>query len=310
MNASILTTLGGFPTVVVAIPGPQWLKHRLRQRTCSSCPLDASSFLRGGSEDLLEDIREILAPGAGPAEATLLPGHLAQPGDEHSGPRPPVSSGSGTSGPSDPSPNKKFVPPWRREDTDLGPQHCCFGQWPSPRASEGFPPPSLRGRCLKAIWRYITLSERVGSCVIGRVDPRSPCNGVPMAEGEEFHPVVRPPCLPAVLVSGPQDCLRPRPDVSPRLVPPTLVGRPSASGTGACCPPACGEMVPSAASGGSLGSLGAPCPPASAPPGRVPLCRGWPLRDQSEVTGVELFPPGVSSVVASQIMPMVKGKVR
>ena len=31
--------------------------------------------------------------------------------------------------------------------------------------------------------------------------------------------------------------------------------------------------------GGSLGSLGAPCPPASAPPGRVPLCRGWPLRD-------------------------------
>ena len=23
-------------------PGPQWLKHRLRQRTCSSCPLDAA----------------------------------------------------------------------------------------------------------------------------------------------------------------------------------------------------------------------------------------------------------------------------
>ena len=38
-------------------------------------------------EDLLEDIREILAPGAGrPAGPTLLPGHLAQPGAEHSGP--------------------------------------------------------------------------------------------------------------------------------------------------------------------------------------------------------------------------------
>ena len=29
----------------------------------------------------------------------LLPGHLAQPGAKHSGPRPPVSSGSGTRGP-------------------------------------------------------------------------------------------------------------------------------------------------------------------------------------------------------------------
>ena len=133
-----------------------------------------------------------------------------------------------------------------------------------------------------------------------------------MAEGEEFHPIVRPPCPPAVLVSGPQDCLRPRPDVSPRLVPPTLVGRPSASGTGACCPPACGEMVPSSASGGSLGSLrpqrlqdGS----RSAEDGRCETLHHL-LWVAAEVTGVELFPPGVSSVVASQIMPMVKGKVR
>ena len=40
------------------------------------------------------------------------------------------------------------------------------------RPSEGFPPPSLRGRCLKAM-RYITLSERFGLCVIGRVVGRS-----------------------------------------------------------------------------------------------------------------------------------------
>ena len=30
------------------------------------------------------------------------------------------------------------------------------------RPNEGFPPPSLKGRCLKAIWRYMTLSERLG----------------------------------------------------------------------------------------------------------------------------------------------------
>ena len=34
-------------------------------------------------------------------------------------------------------------------------------------------PPSLKGRCLKAIWRYMTLSERLGSCVIGRMVGRS-----------------------------------------------------------------------------------------------------------------------------------------
>ena len=31
------------------------------------------------------------------------------------------------------------------------------------RPNEGFPPPSLKGRCLKAIWRYMTLSEILGS---------------------------------------------------------------------------------------------------------------------------------------------------
>ena len=63
------------------------------------------------------------------------------------------SSGKGC----DPSPTR--ATPWRREDTDLGPHRCCFGQWPSPRGQ-----PSK--------W-YITLSERFGSCVIGRVVGRS-----------------------------------------------------------------------------------------------------------------------------------------
>ena len=39
------------------------------------------------------------------------------------------------------------------------------------------------------------------------------------------------------------ECPRPRPEVSPRSDLPTLVGPPSASGTGACCPPACWEKV-------------------------------------------------------------------
>ena len=123
---------------------------------------------------------------------------------------------------------------------------------------------------------------------------------------------VHPPRQSSVSMSGPPDCPRPRPEVSPRSVLQTLVGPPSASGTGACCPPACWEKVPSAASGGSLGSPGAPCPPASAPPGRVPLGKGWPLHHLlwvlAEVTGVELFSPGVRPVVATQVMPMVKGK--
>ena len=41
------------------------------------------------------------------------------------------------------------------------------------RPNEGFPPPSLKGRCSKAIWRHMTLSERLGSCVIGRMVGRS-----------------------------------------------------------------------------------------------------------------------------------------
>ena len=117
----------------------------------------------------------------------------------------------------------------------------------------------------------------------------------------------------SVSMSGPPDCPRPRPEVSPRSVLPTLVGPPSASGTGACCPPACWEKVPSAASGGSLGSPGAPCPPASAPrsakDGRCETLHHL-LWVPAEVTGVELFSPGVRPVVATQIMPMVKGKVR
>ena len=136
--------------------------------------------------------------------------------------------------------------------------------------SEGFPPPSLKGRCLKAIWRYMTLSERLGSCVIGRMVGRSEISMPWCAHGSGER--VPPPSSSASGLSEAETG-------SPRSVLPTLVGPPSASGTGACCPPACSKKVPSAASGGSLGSPGAPCPPASAPPGRVPLGKGWPLRD-------------------------------
>ena len=98
-----------------------------------------------------------------------------------------------------------------------------------------------------------------------------------------------------------------RPEVSPRSVLPTLVGPPSASGTGACCPPTCWEKVPSAAS--------VPRPqrlqdgPRSAQDGRCETLHHL-LRVPAEVTGVELFSPQLRPVVATQIMPMVKGKVR
>ena len=54
---------------------------------------------------------------------TLLPGHLAQPGAEHSGPRPPVSSRSGTRGPTDPPLALPGIWPLKKELTGTPSSH-------------------------------------------------------------------------------------------------------------------------------------------------------------------------------------------
>ena len=174
-------------------------------------------------------------------------------------------------------------------------------------------PPSLRGRCLKAIWRYITLSERFGPCVIGRVVGRSEISMQWRAHGSGQRVPPRSSTIP------PAGCVGVR---TSGLSEAETGSEPKVSPANACWP-ACSLrdwrlLSPDVLGEGSLWGVvpGAPYPPASAPPGRVPLCKGrckalhHLLWIPAEVTGFELFPPGVSSVVASQIMPMVKGKVR
>ena len=132
--------------------------------------------------------------------------------------------------------------------------------WPSAgRPAPGAricPPAGPPGRDVtrppKAIWRF-------------------PCNGVPMAQGKEFPPqssTVSPASCVGVGTSGLSEAeTGSEPKVSPPPALPLVVPRRT------------GRRFPLSPRGGRWVRLGHRGPPASAPPGRVPLCKGWPLRD-------------------------------